>query len=318
MLMAALCLGSSLKQMRDPPFQEDSELMVDDVDRARAQEYALLATLLSKSPDTRMIGRLALLWGDASPLGETHTALAKAAAKATADSVKMEYFDLFDALGGGGLLPYASYYLTGSLYGRPLARLRETLQSLGIERTEHNSEPEDHAAILCEIMAGLAGGRIPAPVEAEREFFEKSIRPILVGKCYSCHSAGAEKLKGKLLLDSRQGVAAGGEGGTIIAGRDPDRSRAGQYGALRPEQDDRQQEPWRYRPRQRRQHGQQHKRHRQEDDQRAALRIRRPECVPQCCAAGTHGKRIDRQHEDRCGDAEGDVARVIPKREPCI
>jgi TorA maturation chaperone TorD len=163
--------------MYDPAFQGDSELMVDYVDRARAQEYALLATLLSKSPDTRMIGRLALLRGDASPLGETHTALAKAAAKATADSVKMEYFDLFDALGRGGLLPYASYYLTGSLYGRPLARLRETLQSLGIERTEQHSEPEDHAAILCEIMAGLAGGRIPAPVEAEREFFEKHLAP---------------------------------------------------------------------------------------------------------------------------------------------
>ena len=163
--------------MHDPAFQEGSELVVDDVDRARAQEYALLATLLSKSPDTQMIGRLALLRGDASPLGAAHTALAKAAAKATADSVKIEYFDLFDALGRGGLLPYASYYLTGSLYGRPLARLRETLQSLGIERTEHHSEPEDHAAILCEIMAGVAGGRIPAPVETQREFFEKHLAP---------------------------------------------------------------------------------------------------------------------------------------------
>ena len=166
-----------MEQMHDPAFQEGSELVVDDVDRARAQEYALLATLLSKSPDTQMIGRLALLRGDASPLGAAHTALAKAAAKATADSVKIEYFDLFDALGRGGLLPYASYYLTGSLYGRPLARLRETLQSLGIERTEHHSEPEDHAAILCEIMAGLAGARIPAPVEAEREFFETHLVP---------------------------------------------------------------------------------------------------------------------------------------------
>jgi TorA maturation chaperone TorD len=163
--------------MHDPALQERSELMVDDIDRAREQEYALLATLLSKSPDTGMIGCLALLRGDASPLGTTHTALAQAAAKANADSVKMEYFDLFDALGRGGLLPYASYYLTGSLYGRPLARLRETLQSLGIERTEHHSEPEDHAAILCEIMAGLAGGRIPAPVGTEREFFEKHLAP---------------------------------------------------------------------------------------------------------------------------------------------
>jgi len=163
--------------MHDPTFQDVAELLVDDVDRARAREYALLATLLSKSPDAGMIGRLAVLRGDASPLGATHTALAKAAAKATADSVKIEYFDLFDALGRGGLLPYASYYLTGTLYGRPLARLRETLQSLGIERTEHHSEPEDHAAILCEIMAGVAGGRIPAPVETQREFFEKHLAP---------------------------------------------------------------------------------------------------------------------------------------------
>ena len=163
--------------MHDPALQEGSELIVEDVDRARAQEYALLATLLSHSPDARMIGRLALLRGDASPLGVTHTALAEVAAKANAATVKAEYFDLFDGLGRGRLLPYASHYLTGSLYGRPLARLRETLRSLGIEKAEHLSEPEDHAAILCEIMAGLAGGQIPAPVEAEREFFEKHLAP---------------------------------------------------------------------------------------------------------------------------------------------
>jgi mono/diheme cytochrome c family protein len=57
------------------------------------------------------------------------------------------------------------------------------------------------------------------------EFFEKSIRPLLVEKCYSCHSAQAKKVKGSLLLDTRQGVAKGGEGGAIISGRDPDQSR---------------------------------------------------------------------------------------------
>src|SRR6267378_3528465 len=163
--------------MHDSGLQERSVGGVDDVDRARAQEYALLATLLSRSPDDRMLGCLALLRGDGSPLGAAHTALAEAAAKADAKSVKAEYFDLFDGLGGSGFLPYASYYLTGSLYGRPLARLRETLQRLGIERTEHPSEPEDHAAILCEIMAGLAGGQIPAPAETEREIFEKHLAP---------------------------------------------------------------------------------------------------------------------------------------------
>ncbi|HEY7118848.1 MAG TPA: PSD1 and planctomycete cytochrome C domain-containing protein [Tepidisphaeraceae bacterium] len=57
------------------------------------------------------------------------------------------------------------------------------------------------------------------------QFFEKSVRPVLVEKCYSCHSAQAKKLKGKLRLDSRQGVAKGGENGAIIVGRDPEQSR---------------------------------------------------------------------------------------------
>jgi len=67
-----------------------------------------------------------------------------------------------------------------------------------------------------------------APVAASKEdleFFEKSVRPVLVEKCYGCHSAGAKKLKGGLLLDSRQGIAAGGESGEVISGRDPDASR---------------------------------------------------------------------------------------------
>ena len=54
--------------MQESGSQISSE-RVDEIDRARAQEYALLATLLSRSPDAQMIGRLALLRGDASPLG---------------------------------------------------------------------------------------------------------------------------------------------------------------------------------------------------------------------------------------------------------
>jgi len=159
--------------------QEPQELdrLIDEVDRARAQEYVLLAALLSRSPDAQMIGRLALMSGDATPLGVAHAALAKVAGRANAEGVKREYFALFEGLGHGGLLPYASYYLTGSLYGRPLVRLREALQRLGIERAAGRSEPEDHAAILCEIMAGIAGGHIGAPAEADRAFFEEHLAP---------------------------------------------------------------------------------------------------------------------------------------------
>jgi TorA maturation chaperone TorD len=149
----------------------------DEVDAARAQEYALLATLLARAPDAQLLGRLARLRGDASPLGMAHAALGEAAARLDVETVGREYFDLFVGLGRGELLPYASYYLTGFLYERPLARLRGDLKRLGIEWANGQSEPEDNAAALCEVMAALADGSIEAPPEAEREVFEKHIAP---------------------------------------------------------------------------------------------------------------------------------------------
>ena len=76
--------------------------------------------------------------------------------------MKREYFDLFIGVGRGELCPYASYYLTGFLNERPLARVRQDLKHLGIERAEGQREPEDHLAILCEMMAGFAAGRFEA------------------------------------------------------------------------------------------------------------------------------------------------------------
>jgi TorA maturation chaperone TorD/DNA-binding transcriptional regulator YdaS (Cro superfamily) len=152
-----------------------SEGPIDPVDVARTQEYLLLASLLSTAPSQDLLDQLAVLTGDATPLGRAHAALAAAAAVAT--KVEREYFNLFVGLGRGELLPYASYYLTGFLNERPLSRLRADLAELGIERVANNSEPEDHAAILCEIMAGFAGGRFAASFEAQRAFFEKHIAP---------------------------------------------------------------------------------------------------------------------------------------------
>ena len=48
------------------------------------------------------------------------------------------------------------------------------------------------------------------------EFFEKRIRPVLAEKCYKCHSANSEKLKGELLLDHRDHLLEGGETGAAI------------------------------------------------------------------------------------------------------
>jgi TorA maturation chaperone TorD len=147
------------------------------MDAARAQEYALLAVLLARAPDAALLARLAGLRGDASPLGLAHAALADAASRADVTGVEREYFALFIGLGRGELLPYGSYYLSGFLHERPLARLRAQLSRLGIERAAGQAEPEDHAAILCEVMAGLASRRFEAPTPAERELFEQHLAP---------------------------------------------------------------------------------------------------------------------------------------------
>jgi len=163
--------------MLESVFHESLTPNVEEIDGARAQEYALLATLLSRSPDSVLLSCLADLRDDASPIGVAHGAVREAAVRVNEERAAQEYFALFAGLGEGSLLPYSSHYLAGTLYGRPLARLREALQGFGIEIAPERSEPEDHAAILCEVMAGLAAGSIPAPAGAEREFFQQHLLP---------------------------------------------------------------------------------------------------------------------------------------------
>jgi TorA maturation chaperone TorD len=150
---------------------------IDEVDAARAQEYALLAALLTRAPDADLLRRISQLRADASPLGLAHAALAEAAEQTNTERVEQEYFDLFIGLGRGELLPYGSYYLTGFLHERPLARLREDLAKIGIARAEGVVEPEDHAGILCEIMSGLVSRRLPAPPDSDRLIFDRHMAP---------------------------------------------------------------------------------------------------------------------------------------------
>jgi TorA maturation chaperone TorD len=63
------------------------------------------------------------------------------------------------------------------LHERPLARLREFLARIGVERSTGQAEPEDHAAILCEIMARLVDRDLDASPTVERELFEKHMAP---------------------------------------------------------------------------------------------------------------------------------------------
>jgi TorA maturation chaperone TorD/DNA-binding transcriptional regulator YdaS (Cro superfamily) len=157
--------------------QVSSKPEIDEIDQLRAAEYGLLSLLLGKAPDADTLARITGLKGDASDLGMAHVELAAAAAATDDHAVSKEFFALFIGLGRGELLPYASYYLTGFLHERPLARVREDLDLLGIERAGASREPEDHIAILLEIMAGLARGDFEADLTEQARFFERHLKP---------------------------------------------------------------------------------------------------------------------------------------------
>src|SRR5260370_35202629 len=98
--------------MQVSPLQVNPERVVDEIERARAEEYALLATLLARCPDSSMIGRLALLRGDPTPLGVAHGSLGTAAARATARKVQARFFGSFHGAARATLRTHACYFLT--------------------------------------------------------------------------------------------------------------------------------------------------------------------------------------------------------------
>src|SRR6516164_5066639 len=80
------------------------------------------------------------------------------------------------------------------------------------------------------VLLALGAALVPAqeksrPDPAAVEFFENKIRPVLVEHCFRCHSSTAKKLKGGLLLDSREGILKGGESGPVLVAGKPEKSR---------------------------------------------------------------------------------------------
>ena len=64
----------------------------------------------------------------------------------------------------------------------------------------------------------------PQLTAAQTEFFESKVRPVLAKNCYKCHSTESTKVKGGLLLDTRDGLLKGGDTGAAIVAGDPEKS----------------------------------------------------------------------------------------------
>lgn len=146
-------------------------------DQLRASVYGFLAATLSHPPSAEILDIAKSFSGDETQLGKAFNDLSIIAKEADLESVEREHHDLFIGLSRGELLPFASYYLTGFLNEKPLAKLRNTLVDIGIERTDDTREPEDHIGALCDIMSGLITGRFSAPatLEVQKKFFSNHI-----------------------------------------------------------------------------------------------------------------------------------------------
>ena len=68
-----------------------------------------------------------------------------------------------------------------------------------------------------EVWQGKHPGNLPKEISPEDlAFFEQRIRPVLISRCYECHSVEASEVEGELLVDSMQALQRGGSNGPAL------------------------------------------------------------------------------------------------------
>lgn len=158
--------------------QSTVPLPITEEDQLRAQLYTLLGHLLAHEPSEEVLAVIRNLQGDDTDLGKAFQSLSAQADKHGHEAVRREFGDLFIGMGRGELVPYGSYYLTGFLNEKPLAKLRNSMRALNISRSEDVKEPEDNIGSLMQMMAGLINGDFgsPADKKTQKQFFDNHIK----------------------------------------------------------------------------------------------------------------------------------------------
>ena len=154
------------------------ESFIKEEEQLRADMYSFLASLLRAEPSADLVKQLTLLESDDTPIGKAIKILTKLASSLDLPSIRAEYVGIFIGVGRGEILPFASYYLTGFLKDKPLAKLRGDMQEIGIA-VSSGIDPEDHIATLFDIMAGLILGKFNRKfsIREQRDFFNKHLAP---------------------------------------------------------------------------------------------------------------------------------------------
>lgn len=157
--------------------------VLDIEEQGRANFYALLARLFYAPPEDTFLRSIATSGDDldtdedsdeASKAGSLESAwldVVGVAASADADSVADEYNELFVGSGRAEISLYVGAYTARSNVDTNLVALRETLASHGLARQSTVHEPEDHIAMLFEVMRFLISEQ-QAGIDEQRSFFD--------------------------------------------------------------------------------------------------------------------------------------------------
>ena len=150
---------------------------VREEDQLRADMYSFIANMIRTEPSQELIDSVKTLSGDSSSIGSSIKLISKLASTMHISEIHDEYVNLFLGVGRGELLPFASYYLTGFLNDKPLSKLRDDMNELGVVRLKEVKEPEDHVSSLFDIMSGLITGKFGKVylISEQSTFFEKHL-----------------------------------------------------------------------------------------------------------------------------------------------
>ena len=155
----------------------------DNDDTLRANVYSLMAALLAGPPSNdllRLLNRIEDQHESDTEMAHAWRMIKDAVGRTNTALLDEEYHRLFIGIGRGELVPYGSWYQTGSIMDRPLARLRSDLAVLGIQRRRNICESEDHAAALCETMAIICSHPAESGMETQKAFFRDHLHSWMI------------------------------------------------------------------------------------------------------------------------------------------
>lgn len=160
-----------------------------DEETARAEIYGLLSSLYYAAPKLELLAQLRVAVTEAPDRGSfleaPWEALIAVSRELTDAQIKAEYDSLFGGVGKPEVYLFGSFYLSGFLNEKPLARLRETLHQYGLERDQAMYETEDHIAYVYEVMRYLIAGDdvSVANLTHQKDFFCDHLQPWINGLC---------------------------------------------------------------------------------------------------------------------------------------